>query len=141
MSTRGQIAGSAAMLIGVGVVPAAAVVAGPAGPAAAAGAAGSDILGGAVLAAARFPGFLARSLWRIPVGGALSSRFFARDLSSPAPGRSLQAMWAMLAPLPAPETTRPQGELVGGRGRARRVAKIAKMAKGTHELLKRLHAE
>lgn len=105
MSTSGQIAGSAAMLTEVGVVvPAATVVAGPA--AAAAGTAGPDILGAVVWVVARFPGIVARSLWRSPVGGASPWRFFAQDLSSPAPDRSLRAMWVMLAALPAPKTTR-----------------------------------
>lgn len=141
MSTRGRTAGSAAMLNGVEVVvPAAAAAA--AGPAAAAGfaagAAGLDIPGAAVSMAAHCPGFLAHSLWRIPVGGVLSSRSFARDPSSPAPGRSLRAMWATLAPPLAPETTRLMGEHVDGRSAARRVARLGK---GTHEVLEWLDAE
>src|SRR5258706_10063272 len=99
------------MLVGLEVVaPAAAavVVAGPAtavavaavAVAAVAVAAGPGMLGAAVPVAA-----LARPLWRIPVGGVESSRFFARDLFFLAPDRNLRAMWATLAALPAPRTT------------------------------------
>lgn len=134
MSTSGRIVGSAAMLAGVGVVaPAAAavVVAGPAtavavaveAVAAAAGAAGPGILGAAVPVAAHWPGFLAHPLWRIPVGGVESSRFFARDLFFLAPDRNLRAMWATLAALPAPITTTRMSEPRKGRNTARYVAR------------------
>lgn len=125
MSTSGRIAGSAAMLDGVGLVApvAAVVVAGPAtAVAVAAGAAGPGILGAAVPVTAHWPGFLARSLWRIPVGGAESSRFFARDLFFLAPDRNLRAMWARLAALLAPRATTSVSEprnVVKGRNAAR----------------------
>ena len=124
------------MLAGVGMVaPAAAavVVAGPAtavavavaveAVAAAAGAAGPGILGAAVPVAAHWPGFPARPLWRIPVGGVESSRFFARDLFFLAPDRNLRAMWATLAALPAPITTTRMSEPGKGRNTARYVAR------------------
>ena len=153
MSTSGRIAGFAAKLAGVAAVglvaPAAAagVVAGPAtaavvvADAAAAGAAGPDILGAAVSVAARWPGFLARSLWRTPVGGVESSRFFARDLFSLAPDRTLRAMWATLAPLPAPATTTPMSELVNLVNGRRGARCVARTWKRTYELLEWLHAE
>lgn len=145
MSTSGRIAGSAAKLAGVaevglvGPAAAAGVVAGPA--TAAVVVAGPDILGAAVSVAARCPGFLARSLWRIPVGGVESSRFFARDLFSLAPDRILRAMWATLAPLPAPATTTPMSELVNLVNGRRGARCVARTRKGTYELLEWLHAE